>query len=72
LHVWDQTGNDLLPTFLIPSNEISVPGWWEKDISDFDIIIYSGKIKVGMCQCYLPYAYPPPCPFPPNHYFLLE
>jgi hypothetical protein len=69
LHIWNEDNNNLIGNeFLIPSNEISSTGWWEKDISNLNITINSGNFKVGYCQTYLEfYAYPnTPIPFPPR------
>jgi hypothetical protein len=56
LHVWDEQNNDLLPSpFSISSQEIKAPGWWEKDIEDFHVIVNSGKIQVGICQKNIPH-----------------
>ncbi len=58
LHVHKSSGETLLPTpFGINYNEIiaqtTFPGWWEKDLSDYEITIDSGKINVGICEKYI-------------------
>ncbi len=65
LHVWDESNNNLIPTtYLIPAGEVLTPGWWEKDISEYNISVDSGIIKIGICQRYL-LNFPIPITFPP-------
>ena len=57
LDVWDSNGIPLLPEqVFISSNEVTSAGWWEKDISNYNILISGGeRLEVGICQHYLPY-----------------
>ena len=48
---------------LIPYDDIgSYFGWWEYDLSDFNIIINSGSLTAGMYESYVPNSGWPPSP----------
>lgn len=53
LHVWDKNFNNLLPTPLeVPSSEVPLDTWWEKDLSQYNVSVNSSPVYVGICEKY--------------------